>query len=107
MPPSWRAIDIENQKSAVLGSWLPGISFMARAITGTIQAISQLIDSNSGIKVLASARCCDCYRASMDAAQNTKIGEGKTRSAARGADPRSTRLNGLSLTFALSVVGES
>jgi hypothetical protein len=31
----------------------------------------------------------------MDAAQNTKIGKRKTRSAARGADPRSPCLNGL------------
>jgi len=54
MKPTRRAMDIMNQNAGPDGSRLAGTLFMAIAITGTMPAMRQFMDSNSGKKVLVS-----------------------------------------------------
>src|SRR5665648_117966 len=55
MKPNRRAMDIMNQNIGLDGSRLAGALFIAHA-TGTMPAMRQFMDSNSGKKALASAR---------------------------------------------------
>jgi hypothetical protein len=56
MKPTSRAMDIMNQNAGPDGMWLAGALFIAKVIAGTMPAMRQFIDSNSGKKVLESAR---------------------------------------------------
>ena len=49
-------MDIMNQNAGPDGMWLAGALFIAKVIAGTMPAMRQFIDSNSGKKVLESAR---------------------------------------------------
>ena len=56
MKPTSNAMDMMNQKAGFAGSRPTGTYFMARVITGTMPAIRQFMDSNSGKNVLVSER---------------------------------------------------
>ena len=56
MKPTRRAMDIMNQNAGADGLWLAGACFIAKVIVGTMPAMRQFIDNNSGKKVLESAR---------------------------------------------------
>jgi len=54
--PTRRAMDITNQNAGPKGSPLAGKEFFAKIIVGTIPAMRQFIDNNSGRKVLDNER---------------------------------------------------
>lgn len=49
-------MDITNQNAAPDGSWLSGVLAIAKVIKGTMPAMRQFMDSNSGKKVPESER---------------------------------------------------
>ena len=56
MRPTSNAIDMTNQNAGSDGLRLAGMLFIAKIITGTMPAMRQFMDSNSGKKVSVSER---------------------------------------------------
>jgi hypothetical protein len=56
MNPTRRAMDIVNQNAGPDGLWPAGALCIPKVVAGTMPAMRQFIDSNSGKKVLESAR---------------------------------------------------